>query len=194
MKTMDFRSEFRKICQRECQDDSIAIMPGLKMQCGFEKIFILFLNPSEHGNIEKIAMKYLVAARKVQEWIKEEAAYSDVQGDRPVTPEGRDTNSGKDTADQTAAEKGDRSVTLSENKTQTILQGTADLLRYAKMPQAELDAVFDTGCFNEIALGYLTLALQAMGMEADTVQAAQKAMSRAFDQSDAAAARKAYLQ
>ena len=72
------------------------------------------------------------------------------------------------------------------------LEPSPDTIRYSTMPQYERDHIFDTGCFNEIALGYMTLALQAIGMKADTVQAAQRAMSGAFDQSDAAAARKTY--
>ena len=54
------------------------------------------------------------------------------------------------------------------------------------------DKLFDSGCFNEIALGYLTLTLQAMGMQSGTVLAAQKAMNSIFDKYNSAAARKAY--
>ncbi len=54
------------------------------------------------------------------------------------------------------------------------------------------DILFDSGCFNEIALGYLTLTLQAMGMQSGTVLAAQKAMNSIFDKYNSVAARKAY--
>ena len=189
MKTMDFRSEFRKLCQRNHQNDTITIMPGVKMQFGFEKIFILFLNPAEHDNIEKIAMKYFVAARKVQDWLKEEAAYLDAQGDRPVTHDIPDTEA-VDTVD--AQDEGDRPVTLHEDTDRRKAQDAANTLKYAGLPKTELDSIFNTGCFNEIALGYLTLTLQAMGMQSGTVLAAQKAMNSILDKYNSAAARKAY--
>ena len=184
MKTMDYRIEFRKSCQRKHQDESISIIPGVKMQCGFEKIFILFLTPSEHGNIEKIAMKYLVAARKVQDWLREEAAYVDIQGDRSVTPEPLSTAIA---LGPVKTQQGDRPVTPAG-------EGKPELLRYAAMPSDELDSIFNTGCFNEIALGYLTLTLQAMGMPSDTVLAAQKTMNNIFVQRDSAAARKVFTE
>lgn len=189
MKTMDFRSEFRKLCQRNHQNDTITIMPGVKMQFGFEKIFILFLNPAEHDNIEKIAMKYFVAARKVQDWLKEEAAYLNSQGDRPVTPDMTDADTVPLADDQ---DEGDRPVTLPEDTDRSKTQDSAVLLKYAGMPESELNSIFNTGCFNEITLGYLTLTLQAMGMQSGTVLAAQKAMNSIFDKYNSAAARKAY--
>ena len=65
-------------------------------------------------------------------------------------------------------------------------------MKYAGLPKTELDSIFNTGCFNEITLGYLTLTLQAMGMQSGTVLAAQKAMNSIFDKYNSAAARKAY--
>lgn len=189
MKTMDFRSEFRKLCQRNYQDETITILPGVKMQLGFEKIFILFLNPAEHNNIEKIAMKYFVAARKVQDWLKEEGAYLDAQGDRPVTHDIPDTEV-VDTVD--SQDEGDRPVTLHEDTDRKKAQDAAKTLKYAGLPKTELDSIFNTGCFNEITLGYLTLTLQAMGLQSGTVLAAQKAMNSIFDKYNSAAARKAY--
>ena len=66
------------------------------------------------------------------------------------------------------------------------------MLHFAMKPQVERDCIFDSGCFNDIALGYLTLTLKEMDMDEKTIRNAQKIMNGLFELSKAADARTAY--
>ena len=87
--------------------------------------------------------------------------------------------------DKQKTEKVDTPVTFS--------RASQEMIPYSAMPQSECDHIFDTGCFNEIVLGYMTLTLQSLGLSTETVHEAQKAMNGIFDQSDASEARDAYI-
>lgn len=70
---------------------------------------------------------------------------------------------------------------------------TGDLIfRLAFTPEPEINSIMDSGMFNEIVKGYAVLAMQATGTERDDVQEAVDALDTIFDDTDAAAARKAY--
>jgi len=74
----------------------------------------------------------------------------------------------------------------------TLQPAAKDMLHYAMKPQAERDCIFDSGCFNDIALGYLTLTLKEMDMDEKTIRNAQRIMNGLFELSKAAEARTAY--
>ena len=71
---------------------------------------------------------------------------------------------------------------------------TGDLVfRLAFTPEPEINSIMDTGAFNEIIKGYAVLAMQATGsMTHGAVQDVVQEMDSIFDDTDAAAARKAY--
>ena len=178
MNSVDFVNEFR----RKCRTVYLSVDEGISIECGFDRITVSFSIPAEYRNIRSIWLAWRTAGKYVQTWIREAVpvARKAEKVDTPVTFSDK-TVPAPPASVEPKAEKPVRSLVPSP-----------DTIRYSTMPQYERDHIFDTGCFNEIALGYLTLALQAMGMEAETVLAAQNAMSSFFDQSDAAAARKAY--
>lgn len=74
----------------------------------------------------------------------------------------------------------------------TLPAAAKDMLHYAMKPQAERDRIFESGCFNDIALGYLTLTLKEMDMDENAIRNAQKIMNELFESSTAADARTAY--
>lgn len=71
---------------------------------------------------------------------------------------------------------------------------TGDLVfRLAFTPEPEINSIMDTGMFNEIIKGYAVLAMQATGeMTHGAIQDVMQEMDAIFDDTDAAAARKAY--
>lgn len=178
MNSVDFVNEFRRKCRTVYLSDD----EGISVECGYDRITVSFSNPADYMNIRSIWLAWRTAGKYVQTWCKE--AVPDMpkpeKVDTPVTiPENHVADRAKP-----AQPKVDTPVRLSE--------ASQDALHYGTMPQYERDHIFDTGCFNEIALGYLTLTLQAMGMQSGTVLAAQKAMNSIFDKCNSAAARKAY--
>lgn len=66
-------------------------------------------------------------------------------------------------------------------------------LQIATLPQEEVDALFNAGRFNDIAVGYAKLAMRTMSQPAETVAHLGKAMMALFDSFDAKAARTAYF-
>lgn len=70
---------------------------------------------------------------------------------------------------------------------------TGDLVfRLAFTPEPEINSIMDTGMFNEIVKGYLVIAMQTTGAETGSIRQAVDALDAIFDDTDAAAARKAY--
>lgn len=168
--TADFRKRF--LSQELC------FMDGITISGGFEHLVISFSSPSEYENIAAIEIKWKTAAKAVRNWLKEEAADGDPeQVDTPVTFSEHEPGS----------PKVDTPVNFSAADTVA-----PDTLQYAQMPQEQRDRIFDTGCFNEIVLGYLTIALQDLGLDADTVLAAQNAVNGVLHQRNSAEARKAF--
>ena len=177
----DFTNEFRK----QFLSQRFDFIDGITILCGFDRIAISFSSPSDFQNISTIEIIWKMAAKYVQNWIREESAAAEdtEKVDRPVT------FSSEPPAVTDEQEEVDRPVTFSADNSDPSAE---DTLHFGMMPQEQRDCIFNTGCFNSIALGYLTLTLQEMGMDAETVIAAQKQMSSIFDSRTAAAARKAY--
>lgn len=70
---------------------------------------------------------------------------------------------------------------------------TGDLVfRLAFTPEPEINSIMDTGMFNEIVKGYAVLAMQEAKADDGIIQQAVDALDAIFDNTDAAAARKAY--
>lgn len=59
--------------------------------------------------------------------------------------------------------------------------------------EEEINAMFNSGMFNEIAIGYAEIALQIMGYKKADLQKFEKQMKYAFDDFTADEARKKYL-
>lgn len=57
----------------------------------------------------------------------------------------------------------------------------------------EINAMFNSGMFNEIAVGYGKIALEAMGIKKEDLQRFEQEMKRAFDLYDSKEARKYFL-
>ena len=66
------------------------------------------------------------------------------------------------------------------------------IIRYAAMPESEINGIIDTGVFNEIIKGYVVVAMRDAGQDDDKILDATNALDAAFDTTDAAAAREAY--
>lgn len=70
---------------------------------------------------------------------------------------------------------------------------TGDLVfRLAFTPELEINSIMDTGAFNEIIKGYVTVAMRGAMIERAEILEALNVLDDAFDDTDAAAARKAY--
>lgn len=59
--------------------------------------------------------------------------------------------------------------------------------------EEEINAMFNSGMFNAIAIGYGKIALEAMGMAQKTLLRFEQAIKSAFDLYDSQEARKKYL-
>ena len=86
----------------------------------------------------------------------------------------------------------DMKVDTPVNENSAMPNAVKDFMYYAMMPKEERDRIFDSGCFNQIALGYLTLTLQDMEMDKVAIQKAQRVMNGLFELAKAADARIAY--
>lgn len=70
---------------------------------------------------------------------------------------------------------------------------TGDLIfRLAFTPEPEINEIMDTGMFNEIIQGYAVVAMRDALIDYEKIKDGVKALEYAFDDIDAAAARKAY--
>lgn len=66
------------------------------------------------------------------------------------------------------------------------------LFEYAGKTEQELNAIIDTGVFNEIIKGYLVIALQDIDKPRAEILEALSALEAAFDDADAECARNTY--
>lgn len=81
---------------------------------------------------------------------------------------------------------------LSEEEAKAIEVARARFARCLMMKQAEKDDMFNSGIFNDIAIGYGKIALEIMGQNSNFLREFEDAMKQAFDFNDAAKARKIY--
>ena len=88
--------------------------------------------------------------------------------------------------DKQKTEKVDTPVTFS--------RASQEMIPFSTMPQSDCDHIFNTGCFNEIVLGYLTLTLEAMGMDADTIAEARTRLEMILESKSEEEARKAFAE
>ena len=62
-----------------------------------------------------------------------------------------------------------------------------------KMKQPEKNRMFNSGIFNDIAIGYGKIALERMGLKRKSLSAFEREMKKALDLYDAEYARKIYM-
>ena len=171
MNGMDFTNAFRS----ENKHVGIGVETGVFTQCSFDRITISFSNPSKHDNIRKIEITWRMAAKHVQQWIQEheKLVFSDDQAAKV------DTNINEPANDDTDDQE---------------LEGQITFTEAAEKNEPEVDTSINdapTGSFTEIAMGYLTLTLQAMGMNPETISDAQMIMNGILRTSSAEQARAA---
>ena len=85
--------------------------------------------------------------------------------------------------------------TKAEKSTKDIFQEKhKNFLRLCMLPQAEKDEMFNSGIFNDVAIGYGKIALEAMGKDKDGkfLYRFEEAMKNAFSEFDAESARRIY--
>lgn len=68
----------------------------------------------------------------------------------------------------------------------------SQIKKYAAKPEPEVNSIVDTGIFNEIIKGYLVVAMREATFETGQILSAVEALEDAFEDTDAASARKAY--
>lgn len=81
-------------------------------------------------------------------------------------------------------------ITSHEEETEKAHKLFWDMLHTS---EDEINAMFNSGMFNSIAVGYGKIALEAMGMKQKFLQRFEQAMKSAFDLHDSQEARKVYL-
>ena len=81
---------------------------------------------------------------------------------------------------------------FTEEEKKEIEAAHARFARCLMMNQDEKDDMFNSGIFNDIAVGYGKIALEIMGQNSNFLREFEDAMKQAFDFNDAAKARKIY--
>ena len=81
---------------------------------------------------------------------------------------------------------------MSEEERQEVEKDFQRFLKCVWMPQDERDEMFNSGVFNEIAMGYGKIAGEQLGLTGNSITALEEEMKKALDLYDAKYARKIY--
>lgn len=162
---MDFFNEFRK----NNKTVGIGYDNGIFLSCSYDRITISFSEPAKYNNIQKIEITWQKAARHVQEWIQADA--------EKVATSSNFSEDAADQSDLTDSQELDGQFTFTDAVEQEpAVSNTTDNVRQHR----------------STLIGYLTLTLQAMGMNAETISDAQLMMYQVLDTKSDEEAREAY--
>ncbi len=162
---MDFCDAFRK----NNKTVGIGYDTGIFTNCTYDRITISFSEPAKYNNIQKIEITWQKAARHVQEWIQADA--------EKVATSSNFSEDAADQSDLTDSQELDGQFTFTDAVEQEpAVSNTTDNVRQHR----------------STLIGYLTLTLQAMGMNAETISDAQLMMYQVLDTKSDEEAREAY--
>ena len=146
-----------------CKGVEIKTGDGITTSCAFSKITVSFSAPEKHENIGAIEIAWQTAAKYVQQWIQSEAE--------------KDATSSNFSEEPVAGQELEGQFTFTDAVEQeTDVSDVADNIRQHR----------------STLIGYLTLTLQAMDMNAETISDAQLMMYQVLDTKTEEEARKAY--
>lgn len=178
---MDFFDVFRK----ENKTVGIGYETGIFTHCSYDRISISFSEPAKYNNIQNIEITWQKAARYVQEWIRSEA-----EKDATSSIFSEDT---EDQSDSTESQENDGQFTFTgDAKREPQEIEVKDELTDRPHEDAEKVVSVLKHQHRQTMIGYLTLTLQAMGMNAETISDAQLMMYQVLDTKSDAEAREAY--
>ena len=173
---MDFTNAFRA----ENKTTGFGFETGIFTDCSYDRITISFSEPNKHENTRKIEITWRMAAKYVQQWIQEETekvdTYVNFPEDDTESEADDDAYVVEDTADD---QERDEPFTFTEEDE-----------RYAEDAKKVTDILKRQ--HRNTLLGYLTLTLQAIGLNAETISDAQLMMYQVLDTKSEEEARKAY--
>ena len=188
MNGMDFTNVFRS----ENKTTGFGFESGVFTNCSFDRITISFSAPEKHDNIRKIEMTWRMAAKYVQQWIQEETEKVDTYVNFP----NEDTDSAADDTDPddlTDGQELDGQFTFTDDAEQAPEEiEVGDDLTDRYHEDAEKIVSVLKHQHRRTMIGYLTLTLQAMGMNAETISDAQLMMYQILDTKTDEEAREAY--
>ena len=81
---------------------------------------------------------------------------------------------------------------LTDEEKAEVEQAHAIFWECVNMKQDKKDRMFNSGIFNDVAIGYGKMALETLGKDSKFLAEFEKAMKNAFDFYDASEARKIY--
>ena len=179
---MDFQNAFRK----QNKNTGIGFETGVSTQCSYDRITISFSAPEKHDNIRKIEITWRMAAKYVQQWIQDETEKVDTSSNFSE----EDSEPDEYDAEEPAVDSElDGQFAFTDDSADEP-DGEADEEQYQEDAQ-KITAILKQQHRNTM-LGYLTLTLQAMGMNAETIKSAQSMMNKVLDSKTEEEAREAY--
>ena len=186
MNGMDFTNEFRAVNRTT----GFGFESGVFTNCSYDRITISFSAPEKHDNIRKIEITWRMAAKFVQQWIQEEAEKVDtssnstedeVNADEPETDTADDSELNGQFTFEDDAEEEQEEIEVEDGLTDHYHEDAEKVVSVLKRQH------------RRTMIGYLTLTLQAMGMNPETISDAQLMMYQVLDTKSDAEARAAYL-
>ena len=182
MTGMDFQNAFRK----RSKDRGIGFETGVFTQCSYDRITISFSAPEKHDNIRKIEITWRMAAKYVQQWIQEDAEKVDTSSNFSAEDTEPDEYDTEEPADDTEL---DGQYTFTDDSADEP-SDDADEQRYHEDAQKITEILKQQ--HHSTLIGYMTLTLQAMGMNAETISDAQLMMYQILNTKSDEEAREAY--
>lgn len=185
MNGMDFTNEFRLVNKTT----GFGFESGVFTNCSFDRITISFSAPEKHDNIRKIEITWRMAAKYVQQWIQEDAEKVDtssnstedeVNADEPETDTADDSELDGQFTFEDDAEEEQEEIEVEDDLTDHYHEDAEKVVSVLKRQH------------RRTMIGYLTLTLQAMGMNPETISDAQLMMYQVLDTKSDAEARAAY--
>ena len=185
MNGMDFTNEFRLVNKTT----GFGFESGVFTNCSFDRITISFSAPEKHDNIRKIEITWRMAAKYVQQWIQEDAEKVDTSSNS-TEDEVNEDEPETDTADDSELD-GQFTFEDDAEEEQEKIEVENDLTDHYHEDAEKVVSVLKHQ-HRRTMIGYLTLTLQAMGMNAETISDAQLMMYQVLDTKSDAEAREAY--
>ncbi len=171
MNGMDFQDAFRK----ENKSKGCGFSSGVFILGSYDRITISFSEPEKHDNIRKIEITWRMAAKYVQQWIQEEAEkvdtninFSEADADEADEPETEPADDQELDGQFTFTDDAEREPD-DEIEEERYREDAGKLTALLKQQH------------RRTLIGYLTLTLQAIGMDAETISDAQLMMYQVLD-------------
>lgn len=182
MNGMDFTNEFRLVNKTT----GFGFESGVFTNCSFDRITISFSAPEKHDNIRKIEITWRMAAKYVQQWIQDEAEKVDTSSNFSEDDTEPDDYDAEEPTDDTEL---DGQFSFTDDSADEP-DDDADEERYHEDAQKITEILKQQ--HHSTLIGYMTLTLQAMGMNAETISDAQLMMYQILNTKSDEEAREAY--